>query len=102
MKWSRMKGLNVIHTLSLFRPIIHPHQMYEVTEELKGENYCRGCRLVEDNIEIRKNNSEEHLRKKAVLALQNIVGDSLRCRDLVIGHSALLPLLAVEVVKTYW
>ncbi|TYJ11827.1 hypothetical protein E1A91_A11G303400v1 [Gossypium mustelinum] len=29
-----------------FRPIIHPHQMYEVTEELKGEIYCSGCRLV--------------------------------------------------------
>ncbi|TYG96058.1 hypothetical protein ES288_A11G316800v1, partial [Gossypium darwinii] len=40
------EGTNVIHTLSLFRPIIHRHQMYEVTEELKGEIYCTGCRLV--------------------------------------------------------
>ncbi|MBA0742568.1 hypothetical protein Gogos_015614, partial [Gossypium gossypioides] len=37
---------NVIRTLSLFRPITRPHQMYEVTEELKGENYCSGCRMV--------------------------------------------------------
>ncbi|KAK5786520.1 hypothetical protein PVK06_041157 [Gossypium arboreum] len=88
------EGTNVIHTLSLFRPIIHRHQMYEVTEELKGENYCTGCRLVEDNIEIRNNNFEERLRKKAVLALLNIVGDSPRCRDIVLGHGALLPLLA--------
>ncbi|KAA3472571.1 Armadillo [Gossypium australe] len=42
------EGSNAIRTLSLFRPIIHPHQMYEVTEELKGENYCSGCRLVLD------------------------------------------------------
>ncbi|KAL1145712.1 hypothetical protein V6Z11_A11G317000 [Gossypium hirsutum] len=40
------EGSNAIRTLSLFRPIIHPHQIYEVTEELKGENYCSGCRLV--------------------------------------------------------
>ncbi|KAA3472573.1 Armadillo [Gossypium australe] len=40
------EGSHVIRTLSLFRPIIHPHQMYEVTEELKGENYCSGCRLL--------------------------------------------------------
>ncbi|XP_012434336.1 uncharacterized protein LOC105761158 [Gossypium raimondii] len=40
------EGSHVIRTLSLFRPIIHPHQMYEVTEELKGENYCSGCRMV--------------------------------------------------------
>ncbi|KAH1083792.1 hypothetical protein J1N35_023553, partial [Gossypium stocksii] len=40
------EGSNAICTVSLFRPIIHPHQMYEVTEELKGENYCSGCRLV--------------------------------------------------------
>ncbi|KAK5786599.1 hypothetical protein PVK06_041236 [Gossypium arboreum] len=40
------EGNHVIRTLSFFRPIIHPHQMYEVTEELKGENYCSGCRLV--------------------------------------------------------
>ncbi|TYI03195.1 hypothetical protein ES332_A11G319400v1 [Gossypium tomentosum] len=40
------EGSNVIRTLSLFRPIIHPHQMYEVTKELKGENYCSGCGLV--------------------------------------------------------
>ncbi|TYJ11804.1 hypothetical protein E1A91_A11G301800v1 [Gossypium mustelinum] len=38
------EGTNVIRTL--VRPIIHRHQMYEVTEELKGENYCMGCRLV--------------------------------------------------------
>ncbi|MBA0845810.1 hypothetical protein Goarm_023108, partial [Gossypium armourianum] len=31
----------------------------------------------------------------AVLALGNITGDSLRCRDLVLGHGALLPLLAL-------
>ncbi|MBA0716512.1 hypothetical protein Golax_015338, partial [Gossypium laxum] len=40
------EGSNVIRTLSLFRPITRPHQMYEVTEELKEENYCSGCRLV--------------------------------------------------------
>ncbi|KAH1083716.1 hypothetical protein J1N35_023477 [Gossypium stocksii] len=163
--------------------------MYEVTEELKGENYCRGYHLcnfkldincaaltthkigvleekemdrvaikdsspisskshvgffceeeripnndvyycqeyngqttanveyvlaeVENNIE--KNNHEELLQKKvnfdckhtmlrqyhfqisnlAILALGNITGDSLRYRDLVIGHGALLPLLAL-------
>ncbi|KAG8479316.1 hypothetical protein CXB51_029787 [Gossypium anomalum] len=38
------EGTNVIRTL--VRPIIHRHQMYEVTEELQGENYCMGCRLV--------------------------------------------------------
>ncbi|KAG8479332.1 hypothetical protein CXB51_029797 [Gossypium anomalum] len=40
------EGSDVIRTLSLFRPIIHPHHMYEVTEELEGKNYCRVCRLV--------------------------------------------------------
>ncbi|KAA3472568.1 Zinc finger, PHD-type [Gossypium australe] len=40
------EGSNAIRTLSLFRPIIHPHQLYEVTEELKGQIYCSGCRLV--------------------------------------------------------
>ncbi|MBA0786767.1 hypothetical protein Gotri_006834, partial [Gossypium trilobum] len=41
------EGTNVIRTL--VRPIIHHHQMYEVIEELKGDNYCRGCRLVLNN-----------------------------------------------------
>ncbi|TYI03113.1 hypothetical protein ES332_A11G314000v1 [Gossypium tomentosum] len=35
---------HVIRTL--IRPIIHRHQMYEVTEELKRKTYCYGCRLV--------------------------------------------------------
>ncbi|KAA3472567.1 Armadillo [Gossypium australe] len=39
------EALFVEQNASLFRPIIHPHQMYKVTEELKGENYCSGCRL---------------------------------------------------------
>ncbi|PPS09641.1 hypothetical protein GOBAR_AA11009 [Gossypium barbadense] len=34
------------------------------------------------------------VREQAVLALRNIVGDSPRCRDIVLGHGALLPLLA--------
>ncbi|XP_052877330.1 importin subunit alpha-like [Gossypium arboreum] len=164
------EGSNAICTLGLFRPIIHPHQIYEVTEELKGENYCSGCRLVKDNIQITKNNHEESFRKEfylviifvnylhdmligsasdliehwavlmmfhsltaagkfgcqtrppieevsqagvvprfvellgspsdyvreqAVLALGNIAAVSLRCRDLVLGHGALLPLLAL-------
>ncbi|KAH1083794.1 hypothetical protein J1N35_023555 [Gossypium stocksii] len=126
---------------SLFRPIIHPHQMYEITEELKGGNYCSGCRLVEDKKEIRKNIHEErfreelkilvarfmkllsnecrppieeviqagvvprfvellgspsdYVREQAVLALGNIAAGSLRCRDLVLGHGALPPLLAL-------
>ncbi|MBA0771009.1 hypothetical protein Gotri_019543 [Gossypium trilobum] len=29
-----------------FPTFIHTHQIYEVTKELKGENYCRDCRLV--------------------------------------------------------
>ncbi|MBA0716469.1 hypothetical protein Golax_015297 [Gossypium laxum] len=33
--------------------------------------------------------------EQAVLAFGNITGDSLRCRDLVLGHGALLPLLAL-------
>ncbi|MBA0742535.1 hypothetical protein Gogos_015584, partial [Gossypium gossypioides] len=141
----------------------------DIEERIPNDNiyYCEECNgqtiahiecvlaKVEDNIEIRKNNSEERLRKKlenlvasvwsdnsslqlqaitrftkllskkykasieeviqagvvprfvellgspsdgvreqAVLALRNIVGDSLRCRDLVLGHGALLPLLA--------
>ncbi|XP_039071586.1 uncharacterized protein LOC120218752 [Hibiscus syriacus] len=37
------EGTNGIHTL--FKPIIHQHEMYEVTEELKGKKYCRACRL---------------------------------------------------------
>lgn len=31
---------------------------------------------------------------QAVWALGNVAGDSSRCRDLVLGHGALLPLLA--------
>ncbi|PPS09631.1 hypothetical protein GOBAR_AA10999 [Gossypium barbadense] len=38
------EGTDVIRTL--IRPIIHRHQMYEVTEELKRKTYCYGCRLV--------------------------------------------------------
>ncbi|KAJ6309486.1 hypothetical protein OIU77_015282 [Salix suchowensis] len=67
-------------------------------------------------VEIRKNRREESLQKKrreglqsqtmpaslhspaaekkAVWALGNVAGDSPRCRDLVLGHGALLPLLA--------
>ncbi|MBA0770970.1 hypothetical protein Gotri_019508 [Gossypium trilobum] len=120
------EGTNVIRTLSLFRLIIHRHQMYEVTEELKGENYCRGCRLSDNSslqlqattrftellsIECRAPIEEviqagvvprfvellgslsDSVREHAVLAFGNITGDSLRCRDLVLGHGALLPLL---------
>ncbi|PPD97385.1 hypothetical protein GOBAR_DD05598 [Gossypium barbadense] len=127
-------------TNSLFRLIIHRHQMYEVTEELKGENYCRGCRLLEilvanvwsDNSSLQLqattrftellsigeeiilapieeviqagvvprfvellDSLSDSVREQAVLALGNITGDSLRCRDLVLGHGALLPLLAL-------
>ncbi|GMJ01832.1 hypothetical protein HRI_003852400 [Hibiscus trionum] len=38
------EGINVSH--NLIRLSIHKHQMYEVTEELKGKKYCNGCRLV--------------------------------------------------------
>ncbi|KAE8734114.1 Importin subunit alpha-1b [Hibiscus syriacus] len=38
------EGTNGIHTL--FQPIVHQHQMYEVTKELKDKKYCVGCRLV--------------------------------------------------------
>lgn len=34
------------------------------------------------------------LHVQAVWALGNVAGDSPRCRDLVLGHGALLPLLA--------
>ncbi|KAE8702847.1 Importin subunit alpha-1b [Hibiscus syriacus] len=40
------EGSNGIH--ALFRPIIHKHEIYEVTEELKGYKYCRGSPLVLD------------------------------------------------------
>ncbi|XP_052479518.1 importin subunit alpha-like [Gossypium raimondii] len=129
---------------SLFRLIIHRHQMYVVNEELKGENYCRGCRLLEilvanvwsDNSSLQLqattrftellsiyllpfitecrapieeviqagvvprfvellDSLSDSVREQAVLALGNITGDSLRCRDLVLGHGALLPLLAL-------
>ncbi|KAG8479285.1 hypothetical protein CXB51_029086 [Gossypium anomalum] len=40
------EGIDVIRTL--IRPIIHRHQMYEVTEELKRKTYCYGCRLLLD------------------------------------------------------
>ncbi|KAK9016898.1 hypothetical protein V6N11_079391 [Hibiscus sabdariffa] len=30
------------------QPIFHSHQMYEVTEEFKGNKFCHGCRLVLD------------------------------------------------------
>ncbi|KAK8633589.1 hypothetical protein V6N13_014433 [Hibiscus sabdariffa] len=30
------------------QPIFHSHQMYEVTEEFKGNKFCYGCRLVLD------------------------------------------------------
>ncbi|CAN6552893.1 unnamed protein product [Malus baccata var. baccata] len=62
-------------------------------------------------VEIRKNRREESLQKKrreglqpqqlsssldkkAVWALGNVAGDSPRCRDLVLGNGALLPLLS--------
>jgi len=32
--------------------------------------------------------------KQAVWALGNVAGDSPQCRDLVLGHGALMPLLA--------
>ncbi|CAN6683467.1 unnamed protein product [Malus baccata var. baccata] len=76
-----------------------------------------GWRRREDNmVEIRKNRREESLQKKrhdglqpqqlssslhssgldkkAVWALGNVAGDSPRCRDLVLGNGALLPLLS--------
>jgi len=34
------------------------------------------------------------LKFQAVWALGNVAGDSPRCRDLVLGHGALIPLLA--------
>ncbi|KAL4311359.1 hypothetical protein GQ457_01G032970 [Hibiscus cannabinus] len=37
------EGTNVTH--NLIRLSIHKHQMYEVTEELKGKKYCQACRL---------------------------------------------------------
>ncbi|GMI79375.1 hypothetical protein HRI_001606800 [Hibiscus trionum] len=37
---------NAIRTL--MQPIFHSHQMYEVTEEFKGNTFCYGCRLVLD------------------------------------------------------
>ncbi|WJX80044.1 hypothetical protein P8452_63092 [Trifolium repens] len=36
----------------------------------------------------------DDVREQAVWALGNVAGDSPRCRDLVLGHGALLPLLA--------
>lgn len=36
----------------------------------------------------------DDVREQAVWALGNIAGDSPKCRDLVLGHGALLPLLA--------
>ncbi|KAK9016910.1 hypothetical protein V6N11_079402 [Hibiscus sabdariffa] len=54
---------NAIRTL--IQPIFHSHQMYEVTEEFKGNKFCYGCRLVEDNmVEIRKNCPQQNLQKK--------------------------------------
>ncbi|PPR88474.1 hypothetical protein GOBAR_AA32214 [Gossypium barbadense] len=37
----------------------------------------------------------DYVREQAVLVLGNIAAVSLRCRDLVLGHGALLPLLAL-------
>ncbi|KAL5065462.1 hypothetical protein RYX36_027199 [Vicia faba] len=36
----------------------------------------------------------DDVREQAVWALGNVAGDSPKCRDLVLGHGALLPLLA--------
>ncbi|GFZ07241.1 importin alpha isoform 4 [Actinidia rufa] len=38
--------------------------------------------------------SSDDVREQAVWALGNVAGDSPSCRDLVLGHGALLPLLA--------
>ncbi|KAK9003446.1 hypothetical protein V6N11_061010 [Hibiscus sabdariffa] len=40
------QGTDVTH--NLIRPIVHEHELYKVTEELKGNKYCRACRLVLD------------------------------------------------------
>ncbi|XP_020267163.1 importin subunit alpha-4-like [Asparagus officinalis] len=40
------------------------------------------------------NSSSDDVREQAVWALGNVAGDSPRCRDLVLGHGALMPLLA--------
>ena len=38
--------------------------------------------------------SSDDVREQAVWALGNVAGDSPRCRDLVLGQGALVPLLA--------
>lgn len=45
----------------------------------------------------------DDVREQAVWALGNIAGDSPRCRDLVLGHGALAPLMEqLKVRPTPW
>ncbi|KAH1083771.1 hypothetical protein J1N35_023532 [Gossypium stocksii] len=72
----------------------------QMIDDAKGREKTGNLRS-HDNTNIYKKAVEvvetycDYVREQVVLALGNIAAGSLRCRDLVLGHGALLPLLAL-------